>query len=244
MTQALYQLEDVVQHYERHTVLRIPTLTIEQGEIFALVGPNGAGKSTLLRLLALLEAPSEGTIGLRLNGHEVFYDNVSNADRRQLTMVFQRPILLSRTVWANVSYGLDLRRQRNVEDRIKAILKQLGLSSLAAASSHTLSGGEAQRVALARAMVLEPQILLLDEPTANLDPANVSVVEDVIRRQHQQRAMSIVLTTHNLFQARRLATRIGLLVGGELIEVATPEVFFGQPQHPLTRAFVQGELVY
>jgi tungstate transport system ATP-binding protein len=244
MSQPLYTLHDVEQTYGPRTVLRIPALTIGQGDIFALVGPSGAGKSTLLRLLALLEAPARGQVYFHADGRPVSYATASTAERRQVTMVFQRPVLLSRSVRANVAYGLRLRGQRNSRPRIDAVLARVGLTNLADARPRTLSGGEIQRVALARALVLEPRVLLLDEPTANLDPYNVRLIEDLIREQHDTYNTTIVLVTHNVFQARRLATHVGLLLDGELIEVAPADTFFTAPQDPRAAAFVSGDLVY
>jgi tungstate transport system ATP-binding protein len=225
-------------------VLNIPALTIQQGEIFALVGPSGAGKSTLLRLLTLLEAPVSGSLSLCLDGQDVSYDTATIAELRQITMVFQQPLLLSRTVWANVAYGLKLRGERDGKLRINAVLERVVLSGLANVDARTLSGGEAQRVALARALVLEPRVLLLDEPTANLDPANVHLIERLVREQHNRHGTTVIVSTHNMFQARRLATRIGFLFQGELIEVASTEKFFTEPRDVRTAAFISGDLVY
>ncbi len=244
MTDALYSLEDVAQVYGSRTVLRIPTLTITSGEIFGLVGPSGAGKSTLLRLLALLEAPSRGQVYFHVNGRRASYASASIDDRRQATMVFQRPVLLSRSVRANVAYGLRLRGERDGHARIDAALERVGLTALADAQPRTLSGGEMQRVALARALVLEPRALLLDEPTANLDPANVRLIENLVREQHDTFGTTIVLVTHNIFQARRLATRVALVLDGELIEVAPAADFFNAPADPRTAAFLSGDFVY
>jgi tungstate transport system ATP-binding protein len=240
----LYTVENVAQIYGTRTVLRLPTLTIGQGEIFGLVGPSGAGKSTLLRLLALLEAPSQGQVYFHVNGHRVTYTTASIHERRQTTMVFQRPVLLSRSTRVNVGYGLRLRGQRDGRQQIDAALTRVGLSALADARPRTLSGGEMQRVALARALVLEPRALLLDEPTANLDPANVRLIENLVREQHDTFGTTIILVTHNIFQARRLATRVGLLLDGELIEVAPTDEFFNAPQDPRTAAFLSGDFVY
>jgi tungstate transport system ATP-binding protein len=159
-------------------------------------------------------------------------------------MVFQRPVLLSRSVRANVAYGLRLRGERDGRARIDAALERVGLSALADAQPRTLSGGEMQRVALARALVLEPRALLLDEPTANLDPANVRLIEHLVREQHDMFGTTIILVTHNIFQARRLATRVGLMLDGELIEVAPADDFFNTPQDPRTISFLSGDFVY
>ncbi|RPJ01975.1 MAG: phosphate ABC transporter ATP-binding protein [Chloroflexi bacterium] len=244
MTDTLYRLENVEHRYHMRTVLRTPSLSIEQGEIFALVGPSGAGKSTLLRLLALLETPTQGTLAVSLGGQTFSSDTATMDQRRQLAMVFQRPALLTRSVLANVGYGLRVRGERDARSRIDAVLERVALTHLARAHPRTLSGGELQRVALARALVLEPKVLLLDEPTANLDPYNVRLIEDLVREQNLQAGTSIILVTHNIFQARRLATRVALLLDGQLIEVAPSETFFSHAADPRTAAFISGDLVY
>jgi tungstate transport system ATP-binding protein len=152
--------------------------------------------------------------------------------------------LLNRSVHANVRYGLRLRGLRDSAHRVQDALEQVGLASLSRQRARTLSGGEAQRVSLARAMVLQPQVLLLDEPTANLDPYNVSLIEEIVRSLNEREGTTIVLVTHNVFQARRLAHRVGLLLEGRIVEVAQEATFFESPQDPRTAAFVRGEIVY
>jgi len=244
MSAASYQLTNVTKTYAARTVLDIPALAVEPGDILAVVGPSGAGKSTLLRLLALLEEVSTGEVSFHLGERRVTYASASTADRRQLAMVFQRPALLSRSVRANVAYGLRLRGDRDGRDRVDAVLERVSLTTLAEARPRTLSGGELQRVAVARALVLEPRVLLLDEPTANLDPANVRLIEKLVREQHSRYGTTIVLVTHNIFQARRLATRVALLLEGRLVECAPTEAFFNAPQDPRTADFISGDLVY
>jgi tungstate transport system ATP-binding protein len=221
----------------------VDRLDIRRGEIFALVGPSGAGKSTLLRLLNFLEPPTTGCIR--------FLDAQFNPARsmplklsRRVTTVFQRPLLLNRSVWANVGYGLRLRGQRNSAHRVETALDQVGLRAMARQPARTLSGGEAQRVALARAMVLGPDVLLLDEPTANLDPYNVGLIEDIIGRLNREWGTTLVLVTHNVFQARRLAHRVALLLEGQIVEITGVDMFFESPRDPRTAAFVRGEMVY
>jgi len=243
MSEPIYQLQGVTKVYNGRRVLDVERLDIRRGEIFALVGPSGAGKSTLLRLLNFLEHPTGGTIR--------FLDVEFSATRpvplelkRRVTTVFQRPILLNRSVWANANFGLQLRGQRDAARRIEQALEQVGLGRLARQPARTLSGGEAQRVALARAMVLEPDVLLLDEPTANLDPYNVGLIEDIARTLNRDRGISIVLVTHNVFQAKRLAERVALLLEGRIVEIADVGPFFQSPADPRTAAFVRGEMVY
>ena len=164
--------------------------------------------------------------------------------RRTVTTVSQRPILLNRTVRANVEFGLRLRGRRDRDGEVRAALEKVGLAALEGQAARTLSGGEAQRVALARAMVIRPDVLLLDEPTANLDPYNVAVIEEAVRRLNAERGTTVVLVTHNVFQARRLAHRVAFILDGKIVEVADTESFFERPRDPRTAAFVRGEMVY
>ncbi len=236
-----YTLAGVRHCYEDRCVVAVEEMEVKEGEILAIVGPSGAGKSTLLRLLNFLEHPTNGRIiheGLPV-GAEVPLEV-----RRRVTTVFQHPVLLRRSVSSNLRFGLKLRGERPSETEIQTWLDALGLADLSDAPARTLSAGEAQRVALARALILGPSALLLDEPTANLDPYNVGLIEDMIRRINTEQTTTIVLVTHNIFQARRLADRTGLMIGGELIEVAATEKFFSSPDDHRTAAFVRGDLVY
>lgn len=242
--QAVYRLHHLTQVYNDRTVLQIETLEIYAGEVLAIVGPSGAGKSTLLRLLNFLEQPAAGYLtfeGAPLNGEVPPLEL-----RRKATTVFQQPILLNRTVAANVAYGLKLRGQngKQVEQAVEQALERVGLSDLADAPARTLSGGEAQRVALARALVIRPSVLLLDEPTANLDPYNVKLIEQIITEVNHEQGTTLVLVTHNIFQAKRLADRTALVLDGRLIECADTVTFFESPTDPRTAAFVRGDMVY
>jgi tungstate transport system ATP-binding protein len=243
MNGPIYQLEGVTKEYDGRHVLHVEGLDIRQGEIFALVGPSGAGKSTLLRLLNFLEPPTSGLIRF-LDAEFGPGQPMPLKMLRRVTTVFQRPMLLNRSVQANVTYGLRLRGRRNTERRVEAALEQVGLSALARQQARTLSGGEAQRVALARAIVLQPDVLLLDEPTANLDPYNVGLIEEIVKALNREQGTTLVLVTHNVFQAKRLAHRVALVLEGQLVEVNDIETFFESPQDPRTAAFVRGEMVY
>ncbi|RLT45324.1 MAG: phosphate ABC transporter ATP-binding protein [Chloroflexi bacterium] len=243
MSEILYHLRGVSKQYGQRTVLAVDDLAIRRGEVLAIVGPSGAGKSTLLRLLNFLEATSSGTI--RFDGRPVVGgDNVSLAVLRRITTVFQRPVLLKRTVEANVAFGLGLRGERNSKAAVGEILEEVGLTHLAGAAARSLSGGEAQRVALARALILRPDVLLLDEPTANLDPVNVALIEQSVARLNRERGTTVVFVTHNVFQARRIGQRVALLLDGRLVEVADTETFFEKPRDVRTAAFVRGEMIY
>ena len=123
-------------------------------------------------------------------------------------------------------------------------LERVGLTDFAEVSVRTLSGGEGQRVALARAMVIEPEVLLLDEPTANLDPYNAALIEKIVGDYNREWGTTIVLVTHNVFQAKRLAHRAALLLEGRIVEMGEASRFFESPQDPRTSAFVRGEMIY
>lgn len=242
--QIIYQLHNLTQSYNGHPVVQIEQLDIYEGEILALVGPSGAGKSTLLRLLNFLEQPTGGYLTFEqgsLNGSTPPLEM-----RRKVTTVFQTPVLLNRSVAANVAYGLKVRGQdkKAIEQAVMEALERVGLGKLAHQSARTLSGGEAQRVALARALVIQPAVLLLDEPTANLDPYNVKLIEDIVAEENRQKRTTVILVTHNVFQAKRLAHRTALLLEGRLVEIAATSTFFESPADPRTSAFVRGEMVY
>jgi tungstate transport system ATP-binding protein len=234
-----FDLVDVRHRYGARTVLTVPRLSIPRGETFGIVGPSGAGKSTLLRLLQGLERPTEGII--KADGVPMPHP-VPLPLARRITTVFQRPLMLDRTVRDNVLFGLQLRGRRGREPAAR-LLERLGLTQLANEQARRLSGGEIQRVALARAMAVEPDVLLLDEPAANLDPANVARVEAFIR-DAQSRGTTIVLVTHNTHEARRLAHRTLLLIEGAVVETGPTATFFESPAEARTRAFLAGELVY
>ncbi len=240
----IFTVNNLTQAYNGRTVLQIDRLEIYEGEILGLVGPSGAGKSTLLRHLNFLEEPAGGFLTYR----EARFNGVLPPLelRRTVTTVFQRPVLLNRSVAANVAYGLKLRGKdaRAREQAVAEALQRVGLADLADAPARTLSGGEAQRVALARALVIEPDVLLLDEPTANLDPYNIKLIEQIVAEVNRERGTTVVLVTHNIFQAKRLAHRTALILDGRLVEIANTDTFFHAPVDPRTAAFVQGDMVY
>ncbi len=243
LSDPIYRLKNLTKVYGERRVLNIATLEVYRGEILALVGPSGSGKSTLLRLLNFLEPPSEGVI--EFEGVEYGVNQSPKLEkRRQVVAVFQRPMLLNRSVWDNAAYGLRLRGEHDTRSQVQRALAQVGLEGLAQQRAHTLSGGEAQRVALARAIAIHPQVLLLDEPTANLDPYNVGLIEGIVQRLNREQGTTLVLVTHNIFQARRLAQRVAFLLDGQIIEMGEVGQFFDAPQDARTRAFIRGEMIY
>ncbi|MBI2970195.1 MAG: ATP-binding cassette domain-containing protein [Gammaproteobacteria bacterium] len=213
------------------------SFTLSAGGVSIVLGPNGAGKSLLLRLCHGLLKPSSGRVR--------WFGNGAAEARQRQSMVFQRPVLLRRSVAANLSYVLRLRGvpARNRAERIATMLHLTGLSRFARRNARTLSGGEQQKLALARAWITGPEVLFLDEPTANLDPAATRSVERIIRSIADS-GTKIVMTTHDLGQARRLADEVLFLNHGMLLERARAAVFFESPQHVDARAFIHGDLLW
>ena len=238
----VYELQGIQKSYEGRLVLDINRLEIHPGEILSIVGPSGSGKSTLLRILNFLEKPDNGS--LRFQGVELDFLKIPIDVQRKVTTVFQRPALLSGSVSANILFGLRLRGQKDGRGELRRLLDLVGLTHLGHAQAQALSGGEAQRVALARALILEPQVLLLDEPTANLDPYNVELIESVVRNLNQNEKTTVVLVTHNIFQAHRLADRVIFLLNGKIVESADANTFFSNPADERTRAFIRGDMVW
>ncbi|WP_435007940.1 ATP-binding cassette domain-containing protein [Tundrisphaera lichenicola] len=238
----VYRLRSLGKDYGGRFRLRVGELDVHRGEVVCLLGPTGAGKSTLLRILAGLEPLGDGEAWFE--GHSSIARGLDLASRRRISMVFQAPRLLTGSVRFNVEYGLRLRGHRGPSERTSVLMDRLGLTGIADQSARSLSGGQVQLVSLARSLVIGPEILLLDEPTAHLDPAHVALVERTILEDHQVRGTTVVWATHNLFQARRVARRVGLLLDGSLIELATTGTFFENPADPRTAAFVRGEMIY
>lgn len=225
--------------YGAREVLKQVNLDIPRGGVFCIFGPNGAGKSTLLRLLDLLETPAAGEIVIA--GERATAD-LRPALRGRMAMAFQSPYLFRASVGANAGYGLRVRGwpRRERRARVREALEQVGALGLAREPAWRLSGGEAQLVSIARAIAVRPEILFLDEPSANLDPRNAGRVEALIREYAA--ASTVVLVTHNLFQARRLAQRGAFLHEGELIEQGPAEEILNLPRDPRTAAFISGEM--
>ena len=200
-----------------------------------ILGPNGSGKSVLMRLCHGLLLPTSGRIVWRGNRDE-------HRPRAQ-AMVFQRPVMLRRSALGNVTYGLKLARVPRAERdrRAREVLDAVGLTSVANRPARVLSGGEQQKLALARAWALAPEVLFLDEPTANLDPGATREVERIVEQIHGT-GTKIVMTTHNLGQARRLADEILFISGGRLADHAPVERFFAEPSTAEAAAFIKGEL--
>jgi tungstate transport system ATP-binding protein len=228
-------LEDVSFIAGGRAILERVSCEFAAGPRTVILGPNGAGKSVLMRLCHGLLTPTSGRI--------VWRGNSAERRPRAQAMVFQRPIMLRRSALGNVTYGLALagisRPER--ERRARTVLDAVGLAAVAARPARVLSGGEQQKLALARAWALEPEVLFLDEPTANLDPGATREVERIVEQIHSA-GTKIVMTTHNLGQARRLADEILFMSAGRVAEHAPVERFFARPSTEEAAAFIKGEL--
>ncbi len=238
-------LSGVHKSFASKEVLRGLDAEIPAGETFAILGPSGAGKTTALRLLDLLETPDGGRVLFHGEAIEVGSPEALR-QRRRMAMVMQNPTVFRASAFDNVAYGLWLRGipDAEIRGRVFSALDFVGLLDAAKEPAERLSGGEQQRIAFARAAVLKPEILLLDEFTANLDPSNVRLLEGAIVRYRRETGCTIVIVTHNLFQAKRLADRVALLLDGRFVEVARADAFFETPARPETRAFLSGEMAY
>lgn len=234
----LIRLERATVRFDDVTALRDVSLTLHRGERFALVGANGSGKTTLLRLLHGLvrnENGTRSTFPLRPEGRPPV-----------AAMLFQRPFLLRVSVRWNVLPALWLhgvRDRAEREARCRRALQRVGLAPLAGRPAHSLSGGQQQRLALARAWAVQPDILLLDEPTANLDPGAKREVEALIDEIAHD-GVTVVISTHNLGQARRLATRVAYLEAGRVIVDLPVERFFNDRLPREAELFLKGELAW
>ena len=228
-------LDDVSFVARGRTILDRVSLRLERGSRTVVLGPNGAGKSVLLRIMHGLLVPTSGTV--RWTGVE------APGEPRRQAMVFQRPVLFRRSALGNLRFALAVAGTPAAEreQRARAALERVGLASIAQQPARVLSGGEQQRLALARAWMLEPEVLFLDEPTANLDPGAAREIERVILAIDDA-GTKIVMVTHHLGQAERLADEIVFVHGGRVVERAAASTFFRSPATAEAVAYLEGEL--
>ena len=228
---------DMKKSYRSIKALKTVSLNLQGDKLIVLLGVNGAGKTTLMRILSGLENADSG---------QILFNN-QNMDAKALrqisTLVFQKSAMFTMNVYDNLSYGLKIRKvpKEEIAKRVSQALSAVKLSGFEKRRAKKLSGGEQQRIALARALLLGSNVLLLDEPTANLDPNSSIIIEKaIVSKKSSQRI--IVMATHNLNQARRMADEIVHIHDGEIVEVAKPEDFFDNPKSEITRKFINGEL--
>ncbi len=237
-------LQDIKKNYDQE-VLSLDSLSLHAGKIYGLIGPSGAGKSTLLRIINMLTRPDSGY--LFIHGNPVPANSSKRLElQRKMALVFQKTLLFKDSVWNNIAYGLKARNysRKDIELKVNRLLEQVGLQDLAHRRADTLSGGEAQRVAIARAVAFNPELLMLDEPTANLDPVNIELIEDMIRQMNREKNITVIMVTHNVFQARRIADEVIFLDKGKIVEMGPTEKIFTNPDQEKTRLYVEGKMIY
>ena len=226
-------ISNLRKSYDDRQVLDAKEGRVRNGSRTAIVGPNGAGKSTLLKIIAGLESPDEGT---------VLYNGNNQFPQMDVTLVFQKPYLISSTVEKNIAYPMKLRgfSPEQIEKRITELTEELNLSGFRKQKSWKLSGGETQKVALARALSFRPKLLLLDEPTANIDPYTTSEIERMLLSITDT---TIIMVTHNLAQAKRVCNDIIMLHEGQIVETGRAADVLTAPKSEKARRFIEGELL-
>lgn len=226
---AIVEIQNLSKTYGEKIALRNVDMKVERGDLFAVVGPSGAGKTTLLRLLDLLEEPSSGHIVFDGIDTECSERNRFNL-RRRIGMVFQQSVMFSASVYENVAYPLQVRGSKKpIAEQVKEILELVGLQGFECRRAITLSGGEMQRVGLAQALIFKPDLLLLDEPTANLDPRNASIIEQLVAKVNRESGVPVVMATHNISQAQYLASKAAILNEGAIVEIGEAGNIFAAP---------------
>ena len=236
---SLIEVVELSHSYGEREILKGLNLDIGKGEAFALIGPTGAGKTTLLRIMDLLEAPGAGEI--YFDGRYVPRSGKQRLEiRRRMSFIHQKPQVFNLSVYDNVACGLRWRgeKKNRITDKVDHILEMVGLEGYKNRNARTLSGGEAQRVALARALVLEPEVLLLDEPTANLDPISTAKIEQLVSYVARQQNTTMIMATHDMSQGQQLAGRIGVLLDGRLAQTGNAADIFRSPQNEEVAHFV------
>jgi tungstate transport system ATP-binding protein len=235
------RIENLKRTYDERVVVDVARCEIPGGAITGIIGPNGSGKTTLMNIIAGLDTPLSGKVLYELEDGSFS----ANIPAQAVTMLFQTPYLLHTTVEKNIAYPLHLRNVKRevIKRRVNNLMDELDLTPFARSRAWQLSGGETQKVALARAIALKPQLLLLDEPTSNIDNTSVAVIEKTLNKERSKHHMTSIIISHNLAQIRRLCDRVLFMHEGRIVEQGSAEQVLMHPSDPRTRAFVAGELL-
>ena len=227
----LIEASHVAKDYGNVKALQDVSFSVDQGDLFAVIGPSGSGKSTLLRLLGLIEPPTSGKVLFKGKDATLCPNDLQLRLRREIGMVFQEAVLMNTSVKENVAYPLKIRKMPASETvrRVKEALDAVKLSGFENRNALELSGGEAQRVSLAQALVYNPTLLLLDEPTANLDPRNAIIITNAVSQLNREQGTTVIMATHNMEQAQFLASKGGILREGKLVESGRISELFESP---------------
>lgn len=235
--------DEINKGFDGKSVLEDLSISVRCGELLAIIGPSGVGKTTLLKILNGLLEPEEGEVYF-MDEPLMFENDRDLEKRRRMALLSQKPYPLMKSVHDNVAYPLRLRDEEGIDDKVSEALEHVNLLEKSDRKASTLSSGELQRMAFARATVFEPDVLLLDEFTAHLDPYNISVLEDAVEWYLKERNAAVVMVTHNLFQAERISSTTAFLFNGKIVEKDDTEKIFEEPDDERTKAFVNGEMVF
>jgi tungstate transport system ATP-binding protein len=247
MQDPIVKLEALNKTIDDRLILESISFSAFPSEILTIIGPNGSGKTTILRIVNLLMEGSKGSIVYGFQGLPSIINPKNEKEKillqRQMHLIFQKPVVFSGSVLENCLICGPLRGLKFTRKEAMEALERVEITHLYRQSANTLSGGEMTRLALARAWLIKPQLLLLDEPSANLDPQGIKLFEELLGVMAEEYGTGIVLVTQDLFEARRISKRVGLLLHGHIIELqATPD-FFNKPQKEATKQFISGALV-
>ncbi len=239
-------IEGLRKSFGEKEVIRGLDAKINKGEIFVIIGPSGQGKSTILRLIDLLDTPTDGSITLEGTEITVLGDRDQQQVRQRIGMVFQDPAIFRGSVYENVAYGLRFRTlpREEVHRRVTQALHDVRLEGYEKQDARTLSGGEKHRVAFARTIVTQPDLILMDEPTSDLDPVTTGILEDLIFFIRDTYHATIILSTHDMFQGQRLGDRIAVMMGGTFIQTGTPKEVFTSPNTREVAYFIGFENIF
>jgi tungstate transport system ATP-binding protein len=236
-------VSNINKSYSRLPVLKECTFSFDERGIYVLIGPNGSGKSTFFRICSLLEDPDNGVVNY-FSGDSNVKKDISL--RRRISLVLPKIGVFNTTVFKNVAYGLKIRGLNNKEIRKRSeqALEIVGLAHKKNTYALALSSGETQRLGVARAMAIEPEILFLDEPTASLDPHSTMIIEETIQKIKAEKKITIIMITHNVFQAKRLADTVLFMYEGMIVDSGASKEFFKKPKDERAHRFITGQMVY
>src|SRR4030042_2297144 len=245
-------VSNINKNYNGKSVLNDCSFSFDKNEIYILMGPNGSGKSTFLRICALLEEPDGGEVSYfdttppippLVRGGSLKNDIPL---KRRITLLLPKIGVFNTTVFNNVAYGLYVRgmKIREVKNKVYMALELVGLNDKRDQNALSLSSGEAQRLGIARAMVIDPEILFLDEPTASLDPHSTTIIEEAITKLKENNRLTIIMVTHNIFQAQRLADMVLFMYDGRIVDHGPNKEFFEKPKDERAYRFLTGQMVY
>ncbi len=236
-------VSNISKSYNGKPILKDCSFSFDSSGIYLLMGPNGSGKSTFLRICALLEEPDRGEVNF-FSGNDIVRKDIKL--RRRISLVLPKIGIFNTTVFKNVAYGLKIRgfRNKEIEEKVIKALEFVNLIHKKNVNALILSSGETQRLGIARAIVIEPEVLFLDEPTASLDPHSTTVIEETITKIREQDRLTIIMVTHNVFQAQRLADRVLFMYEGKIVDHGPSKEFFEKPRDERTYRFITGQMVY